>query len=220
MRRGASHSRPAAEAQQQHQTIIRDTEIEALLRDYAKPIFAAAGFGSRDAEIVIVHDNDFNAFVASGHRMVIYTGTLLQAKTPNEVIGVIAHETGHLAGGHLEKLHNEIARAQAIGGVVGLLGVAGMAAGAAAGSSTTARMGSAAMTMGSTVAVRTLLSYRRDAGIRRRPRRPHLPQRHAPVGERHGDDVPALRRPAAPFRALRRPLRADAPDGARPPRPA
>ena len=63
--------------------------------------------------------------------MVINTGTLLQAKTPNEVIGVIAHETGHLAGGHLEKLHNEIARAQAIGAVVGLLGVAGMAAGAA-----------------------------------------------------------------------------------------
>ncbi len=153
---------PAAEAQQQHQTIIRDTEIEALLRDYAKPIFAAAGFGSRDVEIVIVDDNDFNAFVASGHRMVIYTGTLLQAKTPNEVIGVIAHETGHLAGGHLEKLHNEIARAQAIGRVVGLLGVAGMAAGAAAGSSTTARMGSAATTMGSTVAVRTLLSYRRE----------------------------------------------------------
>ena len=83
---------------------------------------------------MLVEDREFNAFVASGRRMVINTGTLLDAKTPNEVIGVIAHETGHLAGGHLEKLRNEIARSQAIGAVIGLLGVAGMAAGAAAGS--------------------------------------------------------------------------------------
>ncbi len=152
---------PAAQAQQ-HQTIIRDTEIESLVRDYAKPILAAAGFSSRDVQIVIVDDHDFNAFVASGHRMVIFTGTLMQAKTPNEVIGVIAHETGHLAGGHMEKLHDAIARAQAIGAVVGLLGVAGMATGIATGSTTGAQMGSATMSMGSGVAIRTLLSYRRD----------------------------------------------------------
>jgi predicted Zn-dependent protease len=152
---------PMADAQTRRQTIIRDAEIEALLRDYAQPIFGAAGVGSRDAEIVLVQDNDFNAFVASGRRMVIYTGTLLQSKTPNEVIGVIAHETGHLAGGHLENLRNEIARAQAIGAVVGLLGVAGMAAGVATGNSTGARMGGAATTMGSGVAIRTLLTYKR-----------------------------------------------------------
>jgi len=153
---------PAADAQQRRKTIIRDAEIETLLRDYAKPIFAAAGVGSRDAEIVLVDDSTFNAFVASGHRMVINTGTLLQSKTPNEVIGVIAHETGHLAGGHLERLRNEIARAQAIGSVLGLLGIAGAAAGVATGSSAAARMGSAATTMGSGVAVRTLLSYKRQ----------------------------------------------------------
>ncbi len=152
---------PVTEAQGRRQTIVRDSEIETLLRDYAKPIFGAAGVGSRDAEIVIVQDNDFNAFVASGRRMVINTGTLLQSKTPNELIGVIAHETGHLAGAHLEGLHNEIARARAIGAVIGLLGVAGMAAGAATGSGGTARAGTAAMTAGPNVAERTLLSYRR-----------------------------------------------------------
>jgi predicted Zn-dependent protease len=152
---------PASAQNVPHRNIIRDAEIEQLLRDYSKPIFAAAGVSSRDAEIVIVQDREFNAFVASGRRMVIHTGTLLDAKTPNEVIGVIAHETGHLAGGHLENLRNQIARAQAIGIVVGLLGMAGMAAGAMAGSRTGAQMGTATASMGGTVAVRTLLSYKR-----------------------------------------------------------
>ncbi len=153
-------AQPAA-AQTAHKTIIRDAEIEQLLRDYSHPIFAAAGVSSRDSEIVIVQDREFNAFVASGRRMVIHTGTLLDAKTPNEVIGVIAHETGHLAGGHLENLRNQIARAQAIGAVVGLLGMVGMAAGAVSGSTSGAQMGSATATMGGTIAVRTLLSYKR-----------------------------------------------------------
>ena len=142
-------------------SIIRDAEIEALLRDYAEPIFGAAGVSSRNAEIVLVQDREFNAFVASGRRMVVFTGTLMQAETPNEVIGVIAHETGHLAGGHLENLRNEIARSQAIGAVVGLLGMAGMAAGAAAGYDTAGAHGRRRLTMGSAVAVRSLLSYRR-----------------------------------------------------------
>jgi predicted Zn-dependent protease len=152
---------PAAEAQSRHKPIIRDTEVEALLRDYADPIFRAAGVGARDADIIIVQDRDFNAFVASGRRMVINTGALLQAKTPNEVIGVIAHETGHLAGGHVENLRNEVARAEAIGAIVGMLGVAAVAAGAASGSGTTAQAGAAATTMAPGVAMRTLLSYRR-----------------------------------------------------------
>ncbi len=152
---------PTAEAQKRRQTIIRDAEIEALLRDYAAPIFGAAGVSSRDAQIVLVQDREFNAFVASGRRMVMHTGTLLDAKTPNEVIGVIAHETGHLAGGHLENLRNQIARAQAIGAVVGLIGIAGIAAGAATGSVEGSQMGAATISMGGNVAVRTLLSYKR-----------------------------------------------------------
>lgn len=151
---------PLAEAQGR-MPVIRDAEIENLLRDYATPIFAAAGVSSRDAQIIIVQNREFNAFVASGRRMVIHTGTLLDAKTPNEVIGVLAHETGHLAGGHLENLRNQIARAQAVGLVVGLLGVAGMAAGAMTGSTAGSQMGSATVTMGSNVATRSLLSYKR-----------------------------------------------------------
>ncbi len=152
---------PIAEAQNRRAPIIRDAEIEVLLRDYAQPIFSAAGISSGDAEIVLVLSKEFNAFVATGRRMVINTGVLLQAKTPNEVIGVLAHETGHLAGGHLEGLRNEVARAQAIGAVVSALGVAGMMAGAAAGSSSATHLGAAATSAGPGVGLRTLLTYRR-----------------------------------------------------------
>ena len=135
-------------------------------------------------QIVLVQDREFNAFVASGRRMVVFTGTLMQAKTPNEVIGVIAHETGHLAGGHLENLRNEIARSQAIGAALSLLGMAGIAAGAAAGFDTAARMGGAAVSMGPAVTVRSLLTYQPRAGACRRPRRPRLSERHRPVRPR------------------------------------
>jgi predicted Zn-dependent protease len=152
---------PMAEAQKRRQVIIRDAEIEALLRDYTAPIFSAAGVTSRDSQVILVQDREFNAFVASGRRMIVHTGTLIDADTPNEVIGVLAHETGHLAGGHLENLRNQIARAQAIGAIVSALGIAGAAAGALSGSAAGAGMGSAAITMGPGVAERTLLSYKR-----------------------------------------------------------
>ncbi len=152
---------PSASAQNRKLKVIRDAEIETLLRTYAKPIFKAAGIGSRGAEIVLVQDRAFNAFVASGNRMFINTGTLLTAKTPNEVIGVLAHETGHLAGGHLQGLHNEVARAQAIGLLATLLGAGAAVAGAASGSSSGARAGAAATTIGPGLAQRSLLSYRR-----------------------------------------------------------
>src|SRR5690606_20932117 len=87
---------PAAHAQSV--PVVRDAEIEALMRDYARPILRAAGLGSSGIEMILVNDPSFNAFVA-GRRIFFHTGALLQAETPNEVIGVIAHEAGHIAGG-------------------------------------------------------------------------------------------------------------------------
>ncbi len=158
---GLTFSPLTANAQRRQAKLIRDAEIEALLRDYAAPIFKAAGIGSRGAEIIIVNDRSFNAFVVSGNRMFINTGTLLTSETPNEVIGVIAHETGHLAGGHLQNLRNEVARAQAIGAIATLLGVGAVIAGAASGSDTGSRAGGAIAQAGPQLALRTLLSYRR-----------------------------------------------------------
>ena len=79
--------------------VVRDAEIEALVRDYARHILEAAGLSRSNIEIILVNDPAFNAFVA-GRRMFINTGALLQSETPNEIIGVIAHEAGHIAGGH------------------------------------------------------------------------------------------------------------------------
>ena len=74
------------------------------------PIFKAAGLGSQNITMRIVRHESFNAFVIDGRNVFMNTGTLMQAKTPNEVIGVIAHETGHIAGGHMAALRSRIAR--------------------------------------------------------------------------------------------------------------
>src|SRR5262245_5406737 len=68
----------------QNLPLIRDTEIENLLKDYSIPIFKAAGLGSQNIAMRIVNHESFNAFVVDGHNVFINTGTLMQAKTPNE----------------------------------------------------------------------------------------------------------------------------------------
>src|SRR5438034_2352896 len=84
--------------------IIRDTEAEQLLREYTRPILRTAGLEKQNIQVVILNEKVFNAFVADGRRIFVNYGALMQAETPNQIIGVLAHETGHLAGGHLSKL--------------------------------------------------------------------------------------------------------------------
>jgi predicted Zn-dependent protease len=156
----ATASMPAA-AQSRSVSVIRDAEIETLLRDYAAPIFKVAGIGTTGAEIIILDDRSFNAFVVSGNKMFLNSGALLTAETPNEVIGVIAHEAGHLAGGHLEGLRAEVTRAQTLALIAALLGAGAMVAGAASGTRASADMGMAASSIGGSIALRSLLSYKR-----------------------------------------------------------
>lgn len=149
-------------AQSRGPMIIRDQEIENLLRDYANPILGVAGVRKSGFQIVLVQDRGFNAFVADGRRMFINTGALMDAKTPNEIIGVIAHETGHIAGGHLQRLREQMATAQ-------ILAMAGMllGAGAAIGTARSPQVGNSgvgAMGIGlgaQDMAMRSLLSYQR-----------------------------------------------------------
>ncbi len=110
--------------------LIRDSEIEGVLRDYAKPIFRAAGLGQNNISMRIVRHESFNAFVADGRNVFINSGALAMAKTPNEVIGVLAHETGHITGGHLAALRTRIARDQTKMLLVSLLGIGAIIAGA------------------------------------------------------------------------------------------
>ena len=90
----------------------------------------AAGLSKSGIKIVLVNDRRFNAFV-DGRRIFVNTGALMTSETPNEIIGVLAHETGHLAGGHQQNLRDQLARAQTMAIVASLLGVGAMAAGAA-----------------------------------------------------------------------------------------
>lgn len=141
--------------------IIRDAEIERLMRDYARPIIKAAGLKSGAVEIVLVNDPSFNAFV-SGRRMFIHTGAILRAETPGEIIGVIAHETGHVAGGHQFRLRQRAESAEKLAVLSTLLGAGVAVAGAASGSGEIAGAGSGIAAGGAEAARRSLLSYQRD----------------------------------------------------------
>jgi predicted Zn-dependent protease len=84
--------------------ILRDTEIEEILHHEMDPVFAAANIDPKRVELYVVGDNDtVNAFTGSGYNMVVFSGLLLKTKTPNELIGVLAHETGHMARGDVAR---------------------------------------------------------------------------------------------------------------------
>jgi len=93
-------------------TLLQDTETERLLRSYEEPILAVAGIDPGAVRMYIVNDTDLNAFVAEGQNVFSNAGLFIQLRTPNELIGVLAHETGHMAGGHLIRGSDAIAKAE------------------------------------------------------------------------------------------------------------
>jgi predicted Zn-dependent protease len=142
--------------------LIRDAETESLLRTYSKPIFEAAGLGSQAIDIHIVNDPAFNAFVVDGHNMFVHSGAIMDAKTPNQLIGVIAHESGHIKGGHLARLRTQVSKAKSAALMMQILGLAAMAAGAVAGSGQVGQLGMGAAFGGTDAAIRMVLAYRQD----------------------------------------------------------
>lgn len=83
--------------------LIRDAEAEKFLFDLSKPIFEAAGLDANNIKIYIVNDDSINAFVSGGQNVFINTGLIRKYNTPDTLIGVLAHETGHIAAGHLAR---------------------------------------------------------------------------------------------------------------------
>ena len=118
--------------------VLRDAETEQLLRDYTRPILRAAGMEKQNIQMVIINQGVFNAFVADGRRIFVNYGAILQSETPNQIIGVMAHETGHLAGGHLAKMREQMAQAQTQMIIAMLLGAGAIAAGASSAAAATA----------------------------------------------------------------------------------
>jgi predicted Zn-dependent protease len=141
---------PAAAA-----TVIRDAEIEATIDAIADPIFAAARLDRESIDIYILRDDKLNAFVAGGQNLFLNTGLLMRTETPDQLAGVIAHETGHIAGGHLSRSQDAMASAGTSSIVGALLGVAAAVAGAP-------QLGTAIMAGGATVAQRGFLKFSRN----------------------------------------------------------
>jgi predicted Zn-dependent protease len=151
----------SASARADGPNLIRDAEIEGLMRLYSKPIFKAAGINPAAVRVYLIADPSINAFVAGGQRIFIHTGLITRSPTPNAVIGVIAHESGHIAGGHLARMNSAAQRAS-VEAIIGMLaGAAVMVGGAAAGNSDAARAGTGIMLGSQNSAGRGMLTYQR-----------------------------------------------------------
>lgn len=133
-------------AQTRGGAIIRDTEIEAIINEWSAPILHAAGIGSGGVNVVLVQNNELNAFVAGGANIFLYTGLIQRTENPEELIGVFAHELGHITGGHLIRGRDALERASyesILGTIIGV-GAAILGGGNAAAGAVSAGQGLAA----------------------------------------------------------------------------
>jgi predicted Zn-dependent protease len=142
-------------AQSKPMRLIRDAEVESIIRAYATPLFQAAGLSPQAIDVYLVNDSGLNAFVLPGLDMFIHTGLLTRAETPLQVIGVIAHETGHLAAGHTATRGESLRRASQTAFASYVLGLA------AAIASGRPELGHAVIAGGQDIALKGLLSYTR-----------------------------------------------------------
>ncbi|QIK80071.1 M48 family metalloprotease [Sphingomonas piscis] len=136
------------------QSILRDTETEALFRDASAPLITAAGLDPKNVNVVLIQDGEINAFVATGQTVYIHTGLLTAADNIGELQGVIAHELGHVAGGHSIRMSEGISSAGKLNIATVLLGALAMAAGAG-------EAGMGIMALGQQVAMGNFLSFTR-----------------------------------------------------------
>jgi len=141
---------PPAAAQQ----VLRDAETEALLREISRPLVEAAGLQPENVRIVLIHDPEINAFVAGGQIVYLHSGLITAADNANEVQGVIAHELGHVTGGHIIRMHEGIQQATGIMILSLIAGALAIAAGAG-------EAGMAAIAAGQQAAMGRFLAFSR-----------------------------------------------------------
>ena len=146
---------PASAQQTARRSFIRDAEVENTIRAFATPLFQAAGLDPEGVRIHLLIDPSLNAFVAGGQNMFFHTGLLVRAEHPGQLIGVIAHETGHISGGHLVRLQDAVGNASTEA-LMGML--LGAALGAASGRGD---VGTAVIMGSQEMAVRNLMAFSR-----------------------------------------------------------
>ena len=158
-------------------SLLRDTEIEGDIRTMMTPIWKAAGLDPDAVHVYLVADDSINSFVAGGQNIFINSGLVLHAKTPNQLIGVLAHETGHIAGGHLykgaEAMHN-----------ASIEEIIAMAAGVAATVAARGSDGGGALLGAAGRRPARLSAVLGDPGSDRRPCRDELSRRDPSIGAR------------------------------------
>jgi predicted Zn-dependent protease len=147
-----------AHAQQGAVIIVRDAETESLLRTFAHPLFRVAGVDPALVRIMLIQARPINAFVTTGNRLFVNTGLIQQADGVGELIGVLAHEAGHIAGGHVTRLPEEMRNAM-IRSIAGML--VGGAAAAAGGRQVGGNAAGAAMLGGQALAMAELYAFTR-----------------------------------------------------------
>jgi predicted Zn-dependent protease len=136
-------------------SLIRDAEIEQAIKDMSRPVFEAAGLGPDAVDIYIVRDERLNAFVAGGMNLFLNTGFLMRTEHVGQLLGVIAHEAGHIAGGHLSRVSGVRKRAAAEMILATVLGAAAAVAGAPG-------LGTAIITGGQSLAANDYLRFSRS----------------------------------------------------------
>jgi predicted Zn-dependent protease len=140
---------------------VRDAETEALLYDYLRPIFKAAGV-TPVPTIHLVQSDQFNAFVTGRNDMFVNTGAIIQTETPNELTGILAHETGHIANDDIARLSQQMQDSKSVLMMATLLGIGAAAAGAATHNAGAAQAGAGVVSGSNSVIYRSLMSFRRD----------------------------------------------------------
>ena len=136
------------------QSILRDSETELLFKQISDPLIEAAGLDPKSVRVVLINDSEINAFVAQGQIVYIHSGLLAQSDNANQLQGVIAHELGHVAGGHAIRIYEGVSRATAITILSLVLGAAAMAVGAG-------EAGMGIMAAGQQAAMGTFLAFSR-----------------------------------------------------------
>jgi predicted Zn-dependent protease len=111
-------------------SILRDSETELLFRQISEPLIEAAGLDPKSVKVVLVNDSEIYAFVSQGQIVYIHSGLLAQSDNVNQLQGVIAHELGHVAGGHAIRIHEGAKQATGISILSLVLAAAAVAAGA------------------------------------------------------------------------------------------
>ena len=139
----------------QNLNIVRDAEIENFFHDLSFPIVESSTIKGTKINFYLDKQNYINAFVTSGPKIFITTELLIKTNSVDQIAGVIAHEIGHITGGHLSKRYNAYEDSMFTTMISSILAVGAIAAGSPS-------AGSAILMGGEHIRNQQILSFSRN----------------------------------------------------------